>query len=114
MDPSVDRYDPENRFLHVPTSVVVYLASALHPWDHTVMLDSVERRVTLLGDKLPMDDDLDGDYWMEPRCWQLGKLRTVLDQMLPNIPRLKPEYELARIHLTMWMVEATFRKGYLR
>lgn len=101
----------EGRYLHVPQSVVDYLQAYYHPWNGELLIDMVNGPVLLIGNELPMEPDLND--WVEPYCWWLRKtLYIITNTFSPNANHLKEKYELAKLHLVVWLVEADLRKGY--
>ncbi len=100
----------EGRYLYVPLSVIDYFNKFYPHWGGQLVIDSTKSPVLLVGSELPMDEDLND--WMEPYVWWLKKLQTILTNNFLPTPRIKAEYELARLHLCVWTVEAELRKGY--
>lgn len=99
----------EGRYLYVPLSVIDYFNKFYPHWSGELIIDCTEKPVLLVPSELPMDEELND--WMEPYVWWLRKLRTIMEITFSPTPKIRAEYELARLHLVVWTMEAELRKG---
>lgn len=99
----------EGRYLYVPLSVTDYFNKFYPHWNGHLTIDCTTLPVLLVGCELPMDEELND--WMEPYCWWLRKVLTIMEITFSPTPKIRAEYELARLHLVVWTMEAELRKG---